>query len=346
MRMAGGGRFPTCSGQWGRGYFAWLRTAWRRGGGSRSGPATGVAMGLALAVAAGASAAAPARAEPGCPQLIARVSLYDDAGFLTVAARINSHNARMIVDTGSEGSLLSPEAAALFDTRPDPTTHTVVQGTGGMGRIVPNVIVRSLTVGGLEFGPVSVPVSGLPAVPLTDPAVEGLIGGDMLSRYDIELNVAEGWMAFWSARGAGCSGPVGWRYIYRAVSLQTTGRQRVIAQVELDGWPLRALVDSGARSRIVAERTALRMGVTPQALAQDPGGVTAGVDGHEQPYRWHRFNLLQIGQEQEHAPVLTVAPLHDTVDMLLGSDWFATHRVWISYSTGTLYVMPSARRKD
>ncbi|MBO1325982.1 retropepsin-like domain-containing protein [Acetobacter sp. TBRC 12305] len=198
------------------------------------------------------------------------------------------------------------------------------------------------------------------------------------------MNVAEGWMAFWAApaptmgpnmgaatevapetatgtapgatpaavmgsvpgatMGAGCSGPVGWRYIYRAIPLQATARRRVIAQVQLDGWPLQALVDSGARSRIVADRAALRMGVSPQALAQDPGGVTTGVDGHEQPYRWHQFHLFQIGQEQEHAPVLTVAPIHDRVDMLLGSDWFATHRVWISYSTSTLYVMPSARR--
>mgnify|MGYP001267160180 CR=1 FL=1 len=298
--------------------------------------------GMAVALALSCVAVHAANAQ-SCPKLVARVALRNDKGFLNIPLSLNGHDARMIVDTGSEGSLLSPEAAALFDTQLDHSRHTMVHGTGGAGRIVPNVVVRSFTMGGLEFGPVSVPVDALPAVPRTEPAVEGLVGGDLLSRYDVEFDVAQGVLSFWSAGSPACSGPQGWRYIYRAVPLQSAG-ERVIARVALDGHALNALVDSGARSCIVSTRAAEGLGVGAGQLAADPGGLTTGVDGHQQTYHWHKFSLLQVGQEQEHAPVLTVAPVQDTVDMLLGADWFAAHRVWISYRTHTLYVMPATGR--
>ena len=297
---------------------------------------------LVVLVAAMAGGPCVASAQ-SCYKLVAQVALQDDQGFLNIPVTLNSHRARMIVDTGSEGSLLSPEAAALFETQLDRTRHTMVHGTGGLGRVVPNAVVRSFKMGGLEFGPVSIPVDALPAVPRTDPAVEGLVGGDLLARYDVEFDVAQGTLSFWSAQTSECSGPQGWRYIYRAVPLQTAG-ERVIARVELDGHALQALVDSGARSCIVSTQAVERMGVGAHELAADPGGLTTGVDGHQQTYHWHKFGMLQIGQEQEKSPVLTVAPVQDTVDMLLGADWFATHRVWISYRTHTLYVMPTTRR--
>lgn len=278
---------------------------------------------------------------------IARVPLHDDQGFLNIPVEINKHAASMIVDTGAEGSLLSPEAAERFQVQLDPSVHTLMQGTGGMGRMVPNVVVRSLTLGGLETGPVSMPVGDLPGKPVTQPPVEGLVGGDLLSHYDVEFNVAEGWLTFWSVKSgsSACAGPADWHVIYRAVPLESAGR-RVIVQVLLDGKPLRALVDSGARSRILSDKAAERLGVSARTLAADPGGLTSGVDGHQQVYHWHRFQTFQIGQEQEKAPVLTVAPIHDSVDMLLGSDWFAAHRVWISYQKGMLYVMPALKRRN
>lgn len=311
----------------------------------------GIRAVLFLAVCSTAGLVAPAStvlaAEGLCHhERIARVPLHDDQGFLNIPVQINGHPASMIVDTGSEGSLLSPEAAERFDVQLDPSVHTVMRGTGGMGRMVPNVILRSLRLGGLETGPVSVPVGDLPGKPVTQPPVEGLVGGDLLSRYDVEFNVAEGWLTFWSVKNgsAACAGPVDWHVIYRAVPLQSAGR-RVVVQVLLDGMPLRALVDSGARSRIVSDKAVEKLGVTARTLSADPGGLTSGVDGHQQVYHWHRFHTFQIGQEEEKAPILTVAPLHDSVDMLLGSDWFAAHRVWISYQTGTLYVMPALKRQ-
>ena len=92
------------------------------------------------------------------------------------------------------------------------------------------------------------------------------------------------------------------------------------------------------------KKETLRIGVSTQALSADKGGVTQGVDAHKRPYHWHQFHFFQIGQEIEPHPTLTVASLQDTADMLLGAEWFARHRVWISYQTKTLYIMPIAQR--
>lgn len=305
------------------------------------------ASSMALMAVVSAFAPQPASgAEGACKhERVARLPLRNDAGFLNAPVEINGHPASMIVDTGSEGSLISPEGADQFGLSLDPSVHTVVRGTGGLGRLVPNVIVQSFKMGGLETGPLSIPVGYLPGKPQTQPPIEGLVGGDLLSRYDVEFDVAGGWLTFWdtSKTSAVCAGPQDWHVIYRALPMQFDGR-RVTIQVELDGKPLKALVDSGARSRIVSEAVVARLGVTSTMLEADPGGITSGVDGHRQVYHWHKFRSLKYGLEEEKAPVLTVAPIQDSVDMLLGSDWFAAHKVWISYRTGKLYVMPSLKR--
>lgn len=78
-----------------------------------------------------------AYAADGCHKLVARVALRNDQGFLNIPVSVNGHAVSMIVDTGSEGSLISPEAASLFAAQRDKSVHTVVRGTGGLGGLYP-----------------------------------------------------------------------------------------------------------------------------------------------------------------------------------------------------------------
>ena len=110
----------------------------------------------------------------------------------------------------------------------------------------------------------------------------------------------------------------------------------------LDGRPVEALLDSGARSRIVSRRAALASGVEAAVLDGEAGGLTSGIDGHEVVYHWHRFHSLQIGGEVASDPVLTVTPIDGPFAMLLGADWFEQHRVWVSYGTDRLFFQSVA----
>ena len=121
---------------------------------------------------------------------------------------------------------------------------------------------------------------------------------------------------------------------------------RLSLTARLNGRPVSALLDTGARSHVVSDTAALRAGVTQAQLAADPGGITSGVDLREQVYHWHRFASLTVGRDTTRSPVLTVAPLSEPFDMLLGSDWFAGREVWVSYATRQVFFRPPARQTE
>ncbi|ACI50392.1 conserved hypothetical protein [Gluconacetobacter diazotrophicus PA1 5] len=303
--------------------------------------------------------AMPAHAEPAPGQddappcaltRIARVPLRDDGGYLSVPVSITGSQGRaafsLLVDTGAEGGLISSGVVSALHLAIDPDRRTVLQGTGGIAGVVPNAMVPDLRLGapgqeGLDLGPLSIPVGDLPGQPVIQPPVAGLLGADVLAGFDVEFDVAGGWLTFWRPQSDTACQPVPvWHGVYQTVPLQRAGH-RVSVAAELDTRDLTALVDSGARSRILSTDAAQRMGLSADRLAADPGGETSGVDGRPVPYHWHRFTSLRIGREDERAPVLTVAPLRDQVDMLLGADWFAGHDVWISYATSRMFVRPA-----
>ncbi|MDG6095547.1 aspartyl protease family protein [Acetobacter sp. AN02] len=266
--------------------------------------------------------------------LIGEAPLRNDFGFLSVPVRPGGPAVSMVADTGSEGSLISPAVVRELNFPPDPHIRTMVSGTGGVAGVVPNVIVPDLEIGTLRTGPVSVPVGDLPSRPEIHPPVRGLLGADILLRHDVSFDPEERMIRFWHVP-EGCAAfvpPGRWERIPAEFS-----GHRVVIPVRVDGHVIRALVDSGARSRILSVVAAEALGVTQERLARDPGGITSGIDGREKSYHWHRFSSLSVGSEVEKAPVLTVAPLAEDFGILLGADWFAVHHVWISRRAGALF---------
>ena len=100
----------------------------------------------------------------------------------------------------------------------------------------------------------------------------------------------------------------------------------------------------GATTTVLAAPGMARMGLTPEALARTPRADAAGL-GPRTVTGWaHRFRALAVGTTAMAEPVLWVAPVRLTpiVDMLLGADWLASRRVWISFSTRRLFAaLPS-----
>jgi len=263
--------------------------------------------------------------------LLAELKLRDDAGYLSVPASFNGAPVSLLVDTGAEGGLVTPDIVRALGLPRDPTQSTFVQGSRG-GRPVPNVLIQQFALDHLVLGTLSVPVGALPGAPSISPPVAGLLGANVLSHFAVEMDVRGGFLKFWQPGAA-----VG--FAGMSLPLIRDG-DRLKVPVTLDGTQFLALLDSGARSRVVAEHTAQRLGIDAERLAVDPGGVTSGVDLRRSIYHWHRFSTFQVGGQHERNPVLTVAPLPPDIDMLLGADWFAAHRVWIDYTGLRLTFAP------
>lgn len=264
--------------------------------------------------------------------------LNDTSGFLSspvlVEGQAGSASTSMIVDTGSEGSLIAPSLVHYLNLISDPQLRTIVRGTGGGANVMPNVIVPHLVVGSFHIGPLSIPSGVLPSWPRITPPIGGLIGGDILAQHDLWFDPVSGTFSFLeSGRACGAMGPGnGWS----SVPLVRRGN-RAFLSVSVDQHSLLALLDSGARSRILSRSTAEKLGVKSEALERDPGGSAYGVDGHRAFYHWHRFNSFTVGDETEKNVVLTVAPLSEDVDLLLGADWFVKHEILLSWSSGHLF---------
>ncbi len=290
-------------------------------------------------------AAGPAFAQACLRQELAEIPLRDDDGFISMPVAIAGRAASLLVDTGSDTGLLTEAAAAGLELDRDPDRQTLLRGTGGIGRRVPNVLLPSLAIGGMRLAGSSVPVGSLPAMPVVEPPVAGLLGADVLSRFDLELDLPHRRIGFWRVRmgSIACAPPPGRDGSFEAIALRRDG-DRLELDARLDGKPISVLVDTGARSRILSTTAARRLGVDGDRLGADPGGVNAGIDLHPTEYHWHRFRQLVIGTETTSDPVLTVAPLAEPVDLLLGADWFATREVWISYATDTLFVRRARTR--
>jgi predicted aspartyl protease len=296
-------------------------------------------VGLAATTASALGVALPAFAQSCERRAVATTLLRNDDGFITIPVSIGGHSASMLVDTGSDTGLFTEPGADRLRLSRDPTRRTVLQGTGGTGRTVPNVSYPDLVIGTLHLPGGSMPAGGLPGMPVVTPPVAGLIGADVLSQFDVEFDLAQHRIVLWQFRSGSlaCSPPPAWDGAFDTIPLERHGN-RLTLTAKLDGVAITALVDSGARSRILSRRAAARLGVDADHLDADPGGITAGVDLHETSYHWHRFDTLTIGGETQKRPVLTVAPLDEQVDLLLGADWFAERDVWISYATNQMFV--------
>ena len=99
------------------------------------------------------------------------------------------------------------------------------------------------------------------------------------------------------------------------------------------GRTVAALLDTGAARSVVARDVALSIGVDDDMLARDPPVRLVGVGPNVPVGRLHRFATLDIAGHALAAPHLIVVDRAETgMDMILGSDFLAGRRIWLSYA--------------
>jgi len=265
------------------------------------------------------------------------------SGHLLVPLTVNGITASFVLDTGAERSLVTPDAVRRLDLALDRWVGTTMRGVGGVVEHQ-NAVPRSLTLGGVALRrhtithDISLTVGALPEMGVGAPT-DGLLGRDLLSVFDLELDMAGHRLTLYDVHG--CSGRfLPWTSPYASVPAETPMTHALILPITLDGNRLTALLDTGASASMITLQGMIRLGLTPASLAGDPGGMARGVGRQAPEMRRHRFASLLIGSETLHNPELWVAPVRMVpfVDALLGADWLAMHRrVWISFATSQVF---------
>jgi hypothetical protein len=264
---------------------------------------------------------------------------------ITVPVEVNGIAASFILDTGASRSMVTVDAVHRLGLARDEWIGTPVSGVGGNGGRLANADPRSLTLGGIPLArrlfhhDTSLVVGVLRNSRVGGRVIDGLLGRDFLSVFDLDLQAADGRLTLYAVQG--CSGRfLPWPPAYTSVPIRFLIDQAITLQVSVDGNPLWAMLDTGAAFSALTAPAMIRLGLEPAGLAAEPARITGGVGVRGITLHLHRFRSLQVAGEAVDPPSIWVGPLSTLpgIGMLLGADWLANRRVWISYATGQLFV--------
>jgi len=276
----------------------------------------------------------------------AEVTLDEAGGVPLVPLTVDGHPASFILDTGAQRSLVTSDAAGRLGLARDEWVATTMRGVGGVERNR-NADPRSLELGGAALRrrtmahDNTLAVGTIPRDMIAGRRIDGLLGRDLLSVFDLDLDVPGRHLTLYSV--AGCAGRfLPWAGDYTAVPVRNPAESALVVPVELDGHTLRALLDTGAGSTLVAAPGIAKLGLVPPDFTNDAALGLSGLGSRTTTAHRHRFASLRVGSEVARQPWLWVSPvrLYPVADMLLGADWLAARRVWISYATQQLFITP------
>jgi tetratricopeptide (TPR) repeat protein/predicted aspartyl protease len=258
-----------------------------------------------------------------------------------IGTEINGVDARFMVDTGSFFDFISPAAAAQFNL---PLSYAppyyYVEGVGGS--FVPRIATaKTFTVAGITAHDAQFLVGDNDL----QGGIAGLLGQNLFRIMDIEYDFADGVLRFVKPQHCGHEELAYWATTQPIgeVDLHWTSQRQpnLMGNASVDGHDIEVLFDTGSPRTILSLRAARRAGITPESAGVTPAGLTSGL-GRNLVKVWSApVGKFEIGGESiEHTRVLIGdigLPPELGADMLLGSDFFLAHHVYVAYSQNKLY---------
>jgi len=262
---------------------------------------------------------------------------------LYVPVSVNGQKTYFFVDTGAGVTTISDRVAGSLNL-PRNFDHTLdAFGVGGKESHLYIGQVTNLTIGGIEIKDRSFPVAAF-GERMADGMTEagGLIGADILSHFDVDIDIPHRQIALWRVSGCTEVKP-DWPGEAAGVKMQVADTRHVSVPVRIDGVALDLMVDTGSQNLLLSTRAAARAGATPEVLEDSRQLEGFGVN-NQAFHAWiHVFQRVEIGRLVfgDVRTVIVRNGRYDTFgDGLLGVEFLKRGRVWLSYSTGSFFAQP------
>ena len=167
------------------------------------------------------------------------------------------------------------------------------------------------------------------ALPANLSNVDGVLGADVLSRFDLDLDLPNRRMLLYEK---GICTP-DWAVPYAEIKIgRSAGNDHLFFPVQLDNRKITAMIDTGAQRTTLSAATARAMGITDAVLAHDPPILTRGFGSGKLELRMHRFESLIVGNITVSNPQIVVTDLRVRgINLILGMDFLLSRRLWLSY---------------
>jgi tetratricopeptide (TPR) repeat protein/predicted aspartyl protease len=256
-------------------------------------------------------------------------------------AKINGRDVRFLVDSGSFFSIITPASAAELGLATSfAPPGFFVTGLGGSSARVSITRVKEFTLAGVPLHNVDFIVGG--SAPGGDTI--GLLGQNVLHIGSaVEYDLSHGVVRLFSAKGCEKTRLAYWvdgDTAYSAIDIPRTEPMHpfALAPAEVNGKPIRVELDSGAHLSILSLKAAARAGVTPDSPGAVPAGGSHGIGKATILTYVAPFSSFKIGGEEIRNIKLRIADIDlPDADMLLGADFFLSHRIMVANGQHTLY---------
>lgn len=288
-----------------------------------------------LTLAVGAASVAAGAANCNGPQSAElRVRVLRDLPLVNVA--IDGKPATLLLDTGSEDTVLTPGAAArlgLVGHYEYPRRIGALGGAVGSGV----ALTHRFAAGPLDVPDFRVMIGNVSLPDLEGVQPDGLLGADFLGQFAVDLELPDARLRLY--RPACRAEQPTWPPPFATIAANRSLNDHLFFPVKLDGKPLYAFLDTGAQRSVVDRAAVLKAGVMPAALARAPTAMLSGAAAGRVVAPLHRFARLEVGGSAITDPVLSVAPL-DLIDadLILGEDFIATRHIWLSYAPPQIFI--------
>jgi hypothetical protein len=269
-----------------------------------------------------------------------------------VPVGIEGHTVRLVIDTGTERTLLTADAASRLHLYTDMEHGTRSWGVGGPTAYF-DARVDSFELAGIELPLHSVGVGDLDVTPLQGGA-DGVLGTDVLRWFTVDLDAPDGRMTLYRGEPCWLKAPP---WPEEATQLQGVRvnrysleyARRLLLPIEVDGVKAMAVLDTGSQSSAVTLAFADQLGVSEKTLKSDPAILISGAGPNSVTAPLHRFHSLRVGAWVAADPVLPVLDLPHEVEQrpevtdrlwqgLIGQDFLHGHRLWFSMAGWQVFI--------
>lgn len=260
----------------------------------------------------------------------------------TIKVKLNGQDVTMLVDTGAFFSGVSEETAQRLKLKPVPAPFGMsIRGVGGQEREARAVLVNDFNFAGVPLKNYDFLLGGR----IGGGGIDGIIGENLLGGMEVEYDLANGVLRIFRAKD--CGFDVNLAYWSGGQSLSKVrlsskeGERympQLIATAQVDGRNIRVVLDSGSPLSVLSRPAAARAGIKSSSEGVRSAGVTYGAYGGGMQTFIAPFESFGIGDELIKNTQLRVADIDlGEGDMLLGTDFFLSHRILVSNSQHRLY---------
>jgi len=172
---------------------------------------------------------------------------------------------------------------------------------------------------------------------------DGVIGQNILGRADAEYDLANGVIRLFHTTGCEKYSLAYWHgnSPVSAMSIRPTTdlQSHILGSAKLNGQQISVLFDTGASQSALALKAARRTGFDPANAERSFSTPTSPLSGREAEVWFARFEDMDLGGEEIRNVRLQVSDFPEDAgfDLLLGIDFFLSHRIFVANSQHKLY---------